>query len=87
MAARPARARASVVTDQASLEVNAATPLSERELTVLRLVAAGMSNLEIGRELTIAVDTVKAHLKHVFGKLGVNNRSQAVIRAREQGLL
>ena len=63
------------------------TPLSERERAVLRLVAAGRSNLEIAGELTIALDTVKAHLKHIYDKLGVGNRAQAVARAKEQTLL
>jgi LuxR family maltose regulon positive regulatory protein len=62
-------------------------PPSERELEVLRLVAAGLSNREIAETLVIAVSTVKSHLNHVFGKLGVRNRTQAVAKARELGLL
>lgn len=62
-------------------------PLSERERAVLRLVAAGLTNQEIARELTIALDTVKAHLKHISEKLGAANRAQAVARAQELGLL
>jgi DNA-binding CsgD family transcriptional regulator len=62
-------------------------PMSERERAVLRLVAAGRSNLEIARELVIALDTVKAHLKHIYDKLGASNRAQAVARAKEQRLL
>lgn len=62
-------------------------PLSEREVEVLELVAAGRSNAEIARELYLSVGTVKAHVHHIFGKLLVRNRSQAVARARELRLL
>jgi LuxR family maltose regulon positive regulatory protein len=62
-------------------------PLSNRELEVLRLVAAGLSNQQIAQKLFIAVSTVKSHLNSVYGKLGVKNRTQAVARARELDLL
>jgi LuxR family maltose regulon positive regulatory protein len=62
-------------------------PLSERELEVLRLVAAGKSNREISRQLFVTVDTVKKHLTHIFGKLGVRSRTQAAARARELRLI
>lgn len=62
-------------------------PLSEREIEVLELVAAGRSNAEIARELYLSVGTVKAHVHHIFGKLLVRSRSQAVARARELRLL
>ncbi|TME12857.1 MAG: NACHT domain-containing protein [Chloroflexi bacterium] len=62
-------------------------PLSERELEVLHLVARGDSNQEIAEVLVIALDTVKRHVTHIFEKLGVNNRVQAVARARTLGLL
>ena len=62
-------------------------PLSERELQVLRLVAAGKSNQEIAAELVLAVGTVKAHTSNIYGKLGVRSRTQAVARARELNLL
>ena len=61
--------------------------LSEREIEVLELVAAGLSNAEIAGELYLSVGTVKAHVHHIFGKLLVRNRSQAVARARELRLL
>jgi LuxR family maltose regulon positive regulatory protein len=61
--------------------------LSERELEVLQLLAQGVSNREIAQKLVIALDTVKRHVSHIFSKLGVNNRIQAVRRARELGLL
>lgn len=62
-------------------------PLSERELEVLRLVAAGMSNAEISRTLFVALSTVKKHINNVYRKLGVNSRTRAVARARELNLL
>lgn len=64
-----------------------ADPLSERELDVLRLLAAGCSNKEIGARLRIAEGTVKNHMTNVLGKLGVLDRTQAALRARELGLV
>jgi DNA-binding NarL/FixJ family response regulator len=61
--------------------------LSPRELEVLRLVADGRSNPEIARELFIGEATVKTHLLHVFEKLEVGDRTRAVTRAMELGLL
>ena len=62
-------------------------PLSDRELEVLRLVAAGMKNAEIARELFVVVGTVKTHLNSAYRKLGVRSRTQAISRARELNLL
>jgi len=62
-------------------------PLSARELEVLGLVAAGLSNREVGRRLHIAESTVKSHLNTIYGKLGVENRTQAGAKARTLGLL
>jgi LuxR family maltose regulon positive regulatory protein len=62
-------------------------PLSNRELEVLQLLAAGLSNREIAKTLVIALGTVKNHLQNIYGKLDVHNRTQAVHRARELGLL
>ncbi|SFF91673.1 response regulator transcription factor [Curtobacterium sp. YR515] len=61
--------------------------LSPRELEVLQLVAQGNSNPAIGRTLFLSETTVKTHLGHVFEKLGVNDRTRAVTRAMELGLL
>ena len=61
--------------------------LSPREVEVLRLVAAGRSNPEIGRDLFIGEATVKTHLLHVFEKLGVSDRTRAVTLALELGIL
>jgi LuxR family maltose regulon positive regulatory protein len=62
-------------------------PLSERELEVLRLVAQGLTNNEISQRLVLALSTVKGHNLRIFGKLQARNRSEAVARARELGLL
>jgi ATP/maltotriose-dependent transcriptional regulator MalT len=62
-------------------------PLSERELEVLRLLAEGHDNAEIARELVVAVSTIKSHVNHIFSKLGVGNRLEAVLRARQLNLL
>jgi DNA-binding NarL/FixJ family response regulator len=61
--------------------------LSARELEVLRLVAEGLSNPDIGRRLFIGDATVKTHLLHVFEKLGVSDRTRAVTLALELGIL
>jgi LuxR family maltose regulon positive regulatory protein len=62
-------------------------PLSEREVEVLHLVAAGLQNREIADRLIVSVRTVKKHVQNIHGKLGVNNRTAAVARARELSLL
>ncbi len=61
--------------------------LSQRELEVLRLLAAGMSNPEIASELVVAVSTVRSHCKSIYGKLNVHSRWGAVARARDLGLI
>jgi LuxR family transcriptional regulator, maltose regulon positive regulatory protein len=62
-------------------------PLSEREVEVLHLMAAGYSNSEIARTLYLSTGTVKTHLKHIYGKLDVHTRTQAIVRARQIYLL
>jgi DNA-binding CsgD family transcriptional regulator len=64
-----------------------AEPLSQRELEVLRLVARGATNREVARRLFISEASVKAHLLHVYAKLGVNDRAAAVAAAYDRGLL
>jgi LuxR family maltose regulon positive regulatory protein len=64
-----------------------AEPLTVRELEVLRLLATGRSNQRIAHDLVVALDTVKKHVTHVLGKLGAANRTEAVARARQLGLL
>jgi len=66
--------------------MNAPAPTA-RELAVLELVARGMSNREIAAALTMGEETVKAHLKHVFAKLGVNDRTEAAMVALQRGLI
>ncbi|WP_153505240.1 response regulator [Cumulibacter manganitolerans] len=61
--------------------------LTEREREVLALVAAGLSNREIGAQLHLSQPTIKSHLAHVYGKLGVSSRTAALARARELGML
>jgi LuxR family maltose regulon positive regulatory protein len=62
-------------------------PLSQRELEVLRLVAAGLSNREIAEKLFVSTGTVKTHIHNIYGKLEVANRTQAATRARELNLV
>jgi LuxR family maltose regulon positive regulatory protein len=62
-------------------------PLTERELEVLRLLAAGRSNQRIAHDLTITLDTTKKHASHILAKLGATSRTEAVARARELGLI
>ena len=62
-------------------------PLSSRELDVLRHLATGHSNKEIAAQLAIAEGTVKNHMSNVLGKLGVLDRTQAALRARELNLI
>jgi LuxR family maltose regulon positive regulatory protein len=64
-----------------------AEQLTEREREVLHLIGAGLSNREISDRLYLALDTVKGHNRRIFGKLGVQRRTEAMIRARELGLL
>lgn len=61
--------------------------LTERELDVLRLMAAGLKNQEIGAKLYISLNTIRYHTTNIFGKLGVRNRTAAVARARELRIL
>jgi DNA-binding NarL/FixJ family response regulator len=72
------------VTDAAKLRELGITP---RELEILRLIAAGLSNREIGEQVFISENTVKTHSSRLFDKLGVSRRVQAVQRARELGLV
>jgi LuxR family maltose regulon positive regulatory protein len=62
-------------------------PLTAREQEVLAMLAAGNSNQRIAEQLVVTLDTVKKHVGHVLGKLGATNRTEAVARARQLGLL
>jgi LuxR family maltose regulon positive regulatory protein len=77
-----ARLLSAFTTKEEALEI-----LNERELGILRLLATGMSNKEIGKALFITVGTVKWHTSHIYAKLGVKNRGEAVARARELHLI
>jgi len=74
---------------QARVRANQALiePLSDRELEVLRLVTTGASNKEIAATLVIAEGTVKNHVTNILGKLGVRDRTQAALNAKELGLV
>jgi two-component system, NarL family, response regulator len=61
--------------------------LSDRELEVLQLLAQGMSNLDIGAALNIGESTVKSHVNRILSKLGVNDRTQAVIVSAKRGIV
>jgi NarL family two-component system response regulator LiaR len=62
-------------------------PLTERELDVLRLIARGMANKLIALELGVAERTVKTHVSHILGKLGLSDRTQAALWAVREGLI
>ena len=61
--------------------------ISDRELEVLELIAAGRSNKEIAGKLSVSPNTVKTHISRLFGKLDVSRRTQAIHRARELGMI
>jgi LuxR family transcriptional regulator, maltose regulon positive regulatory protein len=62
-------------------------PLSEREVQVLRLLDSSLSGPEVARQLYVSLNTLRTHTRHIFEKLQVSNRAEAVRRAREHGLL
>ena len=62
-------------------------PLSEREIDVLRLLDTHLTSTEIAEELIISVNTVRSHIKNIYGKLNVHRRLDAVHRAHDLGLL
>jgi len=62
-------------------------PLSQRELEVLRLMAAGLKHKEVAEELVISLNTVRHHARNIYGKLNVNSRAQAVAKAKDLNLL
>lgn len=75
------------IVNRQSKIVNLIEPLSDRELELLQLMAAGLSNQEIADRLFITLGTVKSHANHIFGKLGVQGRVKAINRARELALI
>jgi LuxR family maltose regulon positive regulatory protein len=62
-------------------------PLSERELEVLRLLGSNLSSVEMADVLVISANTVRSHIKSIYGKLNVHHRDAALERAKELGLL
>jgi LuxR family maltose regulon positive regulatory protein len=69
------------------LNLNLAEPLSKREIEILQLITAGLTNKEVAQRLSISVRTVKFHTGNLFGKLGVKNRTEAIARARTLGFI
>lgn len=63
------------------------SPLTEREVEVLRLVGAGLGNQQIAERLYLSPSSIKSHLSHTYGRLGVTRRDAAVAEARRQGLI
>jgi LuxR family maltose regulon positive regulatory protein len=80
--AQPAPPATQGVVDQPLVD-----PLTERELEVLRLIAAGLSNREIAQELIVAVSTIKTHINHIYSKLDAKSRTQAVVKAQALDLV
>jgi DNA-binding NarL/FixJ family response regulator len=70
-----------------SAPAEALAPLTQRELGVLKLLAEGRTNREIGQALFLSAGTVKIHVEHILAKLGVSDRTQAAVRAVELGLV
>lgn len=70
-----------------STQASLAEPLSQRELEVLELINAGHANKDIAVRMSVAPATVKAHIRNLYGKLGVGRRTEALARARELGIL
>jgi len=80
-------ATTSSTSSQQSVSHSLLEPLSARELEISHLIAEGLSNQAIAQKLFVSMGTVKVHLKHIYGKLDVKSRTQAVARLRELNLL
>jgi LuxR family maltose regulon positive regulatory protein len=83
----PANQKAGAVSHPQAKADGLIKPLTTRELEVLQLIAAGDSNQTIADKLVITVSAVKKHISNIFGKLNVNSRTKALVRARQRGLL
>src|SRR6476469_9339926 len=66
---------------------NEISQISEREREILRLVATGATNQQIAYQLNISINTVKVHLRNIFGKIGVTSRTEATVFAVRNGLV
>jgi LuxR family maltose regulon positive regulatory protein len=86
-AAEPENAEAGSPAAKTGREESLPEPLSVREIEILRLVAKGLSNAQISERLVIALATVKRHVQNIYGKLGVNSRTQAVAEGRRNKLI
>jgi LuxR family maltose regulon positive regulatory protein len=71
----------------AAAPIGLAEPLSSRELEVLDLIAAGLTNQQIAARLYVSLHTVKSHDRNIYAKLGVSSRTQAAAKGRVLGLL
>jgi DNA-binding NarL/FixJ family response regulator len=72
---------------EANTKAKASLGISDREFEVLELLAAGRSNKEISASLNVSPNTVKTHVANLYGKLDVKRRTEAILRARELGML
>ncbi len=79
--------QAEYLTAHSPLPVSLTEPLNDRELQILRLMSARLTNREIAEELYLSVNTVKWYARSIYDKLGVANRREAGSRARELGIL
>jgi len=70
-----------------TLAASPSNPLTPREMEVLALLASGMTNKQVAQELHLSLSTVKRHLEHIMYKLKVPDRTQAVVKAIEMGLI
>jgi LuxR family maltose regulon positive regulatory protein len=86
-ASAPSKIRTSQISVQPAVGTEIAEPLSARELEVLELFAEGLTNREVATRLFLSLNTVKAHSRNIYGKLGVHSRTQAAARARALGIL
>ncbi len=85
--ARLFRRPAPVQTFETNTRAMASLGISDREFEVLELLAAGRSNKEISAKLNVSPNTVKTHVANLYGKLEVRRRTEAILRARELGML
>jgi len=75
------------VVDEGNPNAKAALGISERELEVLREIAGGRSNKEIAAQLNVSPNTIKTHVARLFEKLGARRRTEAILKARELGIV